>query len=66
MAWIGLYEPTQEELGSVAEAFHLHELAVVDAVTAHQRPKFERYDVMHFVVLRPARYIDETETVKSI
>ena len=63
MAWIGLYEPTREELDSVAQAFHLHELAVDDAVNAHQRPKFERYDTMHFVVLRPARYIDETETV---
>ena len=48
MAWIGLYEPTHEELESVAKAFHLHELAVEDAVTAHQRPKFERYDGMHF------------------
>jgi magnesium transporter len=64
LAWIGLYEPTREELESVAATFHLHELAVEDAVTAHQRPKFERYDGMHFVVLRPARYIDESETVK--
>ena len=64
MAWIGLYEPTREELDSVAKAFHLHELAVEDAVNAHQRPKFERYDGMHFVVLRPARYVDDTETVK--
>jgi Mg2+ and Co2+ transporter CorA len=55
MAWIGLYEPTREELDSVAKAFHLHELAVEDAVNAHQRPKFERYDGMHFLVLRPAR-----------
>jgi magnesium transporter len=60
MAWIGLYEPTHEELESVAKAFHLHELAVEDAITAHQRPKFERYEGMHFVVLRPARYVDET------
>jgi magnesium transporter len=64
LAWIGLYEPTQQELESVAATFHLHELAVEDAVTAHQRPKFERYEGMHFIVLRPARYIDETETVK--
>jgi magnesium transporter len=64
LAWIGLYEPTQEELESVAGSFHLHELAIEDAVTAHQRPKFERYGDMNFVVLRPARYIDETETVE--
>jgi magnesium transporter len=64
LAWIGLYEPTQEELSSVAEEFGLHPLAVEDAITAHQRPKLERYAETLFVVLRPARYIDETETVE--
>jgi magnesium transporter len=63
MAWIGLYEPTREELESVAEGFGLHELAVEDAVKAHQRPKLERYGDTLFLVLRPARYVDETETV---
>jgi magnesium transporter len=63
MAWLGLYEPTHEELDSVATAFGLHELAVEDAVLAHQRPKLDRYDGMMLLVLRPARYVDETETV---
>ena len=63
MAWLGLYEPTREELESVALVFGLHELAVEDAIKAHQRPKFERYGETLFVVLRPARYVDETETV---
>jgi magnesium transporter len=39
-------------------------LAVEDALEAHQRPKLERYDGTLFVVLRPARYIDKTETVE--
>ena len=64
LAWIGLYEPTEEEFSSVAEEFRLHPLAVEDAIKAHQRPKIERYDDTLFVVLRPARYIDETETVE--
>ena len=64
LAWIGLHEPTEEEFSSVAEEFGLHPLAVEDAVKAHQRPKIERYDGTLFVVLRPARYIDETETVE--
>jgi magnesium transporter len=63
MAWLGLYEPTREELESVAAAFNLHELAVEDAIHAHQRPKLDRYDRMLLLVLRPARYVDETETV---
>jgi magnesium transporter len=64
LAWIGLHEPTEEEFSSVAQEFGLHPLAVEDAVKAHQRPKLERYDETLFVVLRPARYIDETETVE--
>jgi magnesium transporter len=64
LAWIGLYEPIEEEFSSVAQEFGLHPLAVEDAVEAHQRPKLERYDGTLFVVLRPARYVDETETVE--
>src|SRR5215204_7785982 len=64
LAWIGLHEPTEEEFSSVAQEFGLHPLAVEDAVKAHQRPKLEHYDETLFVVLRPARYVDETETVE--
>jgi magnesium transporter len=64
IAWIGLYRPTEEEFAAVAQQFDLHELAVEDAVRAHQRPKLERYGDTLFCVLRPARYLDETETVE--
>jgi magnesium transporter len=64
LAWIGLYRPTEEEFASVAKEFGLHELAVEDAIKAHQRPKLERYGDTLFVVLRAARYIDESETVE--
>ena len=64
VAWIGLYRPDQAELEQLAAEFGLHPLAVEDAVTAHQRPKLERYDDMLFAVLRPARYLDETEEVE--
>ena len=63
VAWIGLYKPTAEEFSSVAGEFGLHPLAVEDAIKAHQRPKLERYDSTLFLVLKAARYIDETETV---
>jgi magnesium transporter len=63
VAWLGLYEPSTEEFASVAREFGLHELAVEDAVKAHQRPKLEHYGDILFVVLRPARYVEETETV---
>ncbi|MGY2745568.1 magnesium/cobalt transporter CorA [Pseudarthrobacter sp. O4] len=64
MAWIGLYRPTAAEMAAVAAEFGLHGLAVEDAISAHQRPKLERYEDNLFTVLRPARYLDETETVE--
>src|SRR5207344_1527653 len=64
IAWIGLYRPTHEEFDEVARDFDLHALAVEYAVHAHQRAKLERYGATLFCVLRPARYIDETETVE--
>jgi magnesium transporter len=63
VAWLGLFEPGEEEFEAVAREFELHELAVEDALNAHQRPKLERDDDTLFIVLRPARYVDETETV---
>lgn len=64
MAWIGLYRPELAEIQSLAKEFGLHPLAVEDAVSAHQRPKLERYGDVLFTVLRPARYVDETEDVE--
>jgi magnesium transporter len=64
IAWIGLYRPDEQEFAALAHEFDLHPLAVEDAVNAHQRPKLERYGDTLFLVLRPARYIDETETVE--
>jgi magnesium transporter len=63
VAWLGLYEPSGDEFAAVAREFDLHELAVEDAVKAHQRPKLERYGDTLFIVLRPARYDDTKETV---
>ncbi|AJT41599.1 magnesium/cobalt transporter CorA [Psychromicrobium lacuslunae] len=64
MAWIGLYRPSAEEMASIGAEFDLHELAIEDAVTAHQRPKLERYDHNLFTVLLPARYLDDEEEVE--
>jgi magnesium transporter len=63
MAWIGLYRPADAQLLAAAEQFSLHELAVEDAIVAHQRPKLERYGDTLFVVLRAARYLDDAEEV---
>jgi len=62
--WLGLQEPSREELRKVKQEFGLHELAVEDAYKAHQRPKLEVYGNSLFMVMRTARYIDEDETVE--
>jgi len=64
MAWIGLYRPERAEVLSVAAEFEIHALAVEDTISAHQRPKLERYDDVLFTVLRPARYIEADERVE--
>lgn len=64
LAWIGLYRPDVAEIRSVATEFELHELPVQDAISAHQRPKLERYGPTLFVVLLPARYLDDVERVE--
>lgn len=64
MAWIGLYRPDADELRSVAEEFDLNHLAVDDALAGHQRAKLEHYGETLFLVLRPARYLDELEQVE--
>ncbi|WP_448613868.1 magnesium and cobalt transport protein CorA [Modestobacter sp. URMC 112] len=64
MVWLGLYRPEPAELGELAEQYDLPELAVEDAIKAHQRPKFERYGNTLFVVLKAARYLDAAEEVE--
>ena len=64
MAWIGLFRPAANQFLPVAEEFGLHELAVEDAIVAHQRPKLERYGETLFVVLRAATYLDDVEEVE--
>jgi magnesium transporter len=64
VAWIGLFRPAEAQLLPVADQFGLHELAVEDAIVAHQRPKLERYGETLFVVLRAATYLDDVEEVE--
>ena len=53
--WIGLHEPSEDILEKVQKEFDLHDLAVEDAHSAHQRPKLEQYGDSIFVVLRTAQ-----------
>ena len=62
--WIGLHEPSAEELEWIAGHFGLHSLAIEDAIHAHQRPKLEVYGDSLFLVMKTARYVDHEELVQ--
>jgi magnesium transporter len=56
--WVGLHEPNKELLRTVQQRFNLHDLAIEDALNAHQRPKLEIYGDSVFIVLRTAQLIE--------
>ncbi len=54
--WIGLEQPSAEELTSLKEQFNLHELALEDAMEVHSRPKLETFgDALFIVTYAPVR-----------
>ncbi len=57
VVWIGLHEPDLDLLRQVQKEFGLHELAIEDALKAHQRPKIEQYGEALFVVARTAQMV---------
>jgi magnesium transporter len=55
--WLGLHAPDETLLWQVQQEFGLHELAVEDALHAHQRPKIEMYDDVMFIAMHTAQYV---------
>jgi len=64
--WIGLHDPTPEELAAFAGPLDLHPLAVEDALEAHQRPKVERYANHLFMSIRTVEYRDDNIDTNEI
>jgi magnesium transporter len=62
--WLGLYEPDQRLLRQVQKQFGLHDLAIEDAIHAHQRPKLEVYQDSLFVVLRTVQTTGESKRLE--
>lgn len=60
--WVGLANPTIEEMEAIRGRFGLHPLAVEDALNAAQMPKVESYGKHLFIVARTAG-IEEGETI---
>jgi len=55
--WVGLREPTEELLETLQVEFGLHELAIEDAHSAHQRAKIEVYGDSLFIVVHTAQTV---------
>lgn len=58
--WIGLHEPDNTLLNKIQEEFGLHELAMEDARSPHQRPKIEAYGKSLFVVAKTAQLTEHS------
>jgi magnesium transporter len=52
--WIGIADPTKDEMQILARTYGLHPLAVEDAINANQLPKVDIYGDQLFVVARTA------------
>jgi magnesium transporter len=56
--WLGLWQPDEAFLRKIQEEFSLHDLAIEDALMAHQRPKIEVYGESLFIVVKTAQLVD--------
>ena len=59
--WLGLHEPSPEQLEQLGEVFSLHPLALEDASTPRQRPKLERHESDMFLAMRTLAYVDSVD-----
>ncbi|GLY14791.1 magnesium transporter CorA [Kineosporia sp. NBRC 101677] len=59
--WLGLHEPSSEQLEQLGEVFSLHPLALEDAASPRQRPKLERHESDMFLAMRTLAYLDSTD-----
>jgi magnesium transporter len=57
--WLGVHEPDTALLRKVQEEFSLHDLAIEDALHAHQRSKLETYGDSLFTVLDTAQLVND-------
>ena len=56
--WVALKDAEPTELQQMQQEFCLHELAVEDAHTGHQRPKIEEYGDSLFAVMHTVEFVD--------
>jgi magnesium transporter len=63
--WLGLHEPTAQDMEDIAKVFDLDPFAVEDAVSGGQRPKLEPDGDRTFLVVRTTRYVEHKEITEN-
>ncbi len=61
--WLGMKDPTPEEIATATRAFDVPELAVEEASEVHQRPKLDEHGDHFYGVVKTAWYEDAKEEV---
>lgn len=61
--WIGLCDPTTQEMERVGRQFGLHPLAIEDALNPRQLPKVDVYGHQLFVVARTATLVEGADAI---
>ena len=65
IVWVDMCSPSKDELLVLAEELGLHELAVEDALSPHQRPKLDYYATHLFLSAHSVRVDDAGELHKT-
>lgn len=63
VVWVDLCQPSAEQLDELRDELGFHELAVADALSAHQRPKIDLYPNHRFLSCHAADLDAETATL---
>jgi len=66
LVWLDVVEPDANAMSLLQEEFHVHPLAVEDAMTAHERPKIDGYGDYWFLVIYGVSLKDKTVTVHEL
>jgi magnesium transporter len=61
--WLGLKDPSPEEVETATRAFQVPELAIEESSESHQRPKLDEHGNHYFGIVRTARYEEKEERV---
>lgn len=61
--WVGLLDPSSDEIQKYQQQYSLHPLAVEDAVMGRQRPKLDVYPRHSFLILKTVMFDTETSRI---